>query len=89
MRFGTRKIDSHLFDSGASSDIYEVFDGDRVIGTRTVHTPATGPLIEITYRLGQSEQTFSNVNAFMSAYLMGHGDRTFSSVDAFMSVHLN
>jgi hypothetical protein len=89
MGFGTRKIDSHLFDSGASSDIYEVFDGDRVIGTRTVHSPATGPLIEITYRLGQGDQAFSNVDAFISAYLMGHGDLTFANVDAFMLVYLN
>ncbi len=67
MAFLTRKIDSSKFDDGSSTDVYEILDGDRLIGKKTVRHPATGPGVEITYQL--DDQTFDNPDAFMTAYL--------------------
>ena len=67
MTFRTRIIDSQTFDDGARADVYWISDGDEVIGTKTVRHPAAGPLVEITYQLG--DQTFDNPDAFMTAYL--------------------
>jgi hypothetical protein len=67
MAFLTRKIDSQTFDDGSSTDIYEISDGDRLIGKKTVRNPATGSPVEITYQIG--DQTFDNPDAFMTAYL--------------------
>lgn len=70
MRFQARKTDSQTFDDGARVDIYTIWDGDQQIGTKTVRCAATGPLVEITYKLG--DQTFDNPDAFMTAYLSAH-----------------
>ena len=67
MRFQTRLIDSQTFDDGSSTDIYAISDGDRLIGKKTVRHPATGPVVTITYQLG--DQTFDNPDAFMTTYL--------------------
>ena len=67
MAFLTRKIDSSMFEDGSSTDISEIFDGDRLIGKKTVRHPATGSVVKITYQLG--EQTFDNPDAFITAYL--------------------
>ncbi len=67
MVFRTRIIESAKFDDGSSKDIYEISDGDRLIGNKTVRHPATGPVVKITYQLG--DQTFDNPDAFMTAYL--------------------
>jgi hypothetical protein len=67
MAFRTRKIDSSKFDNGSGADVYAISDGDRLIGNKTVQHPAAGPLVEITYQLG--DQTFDNPDALMTAYL--------------------
>ena len=67
MAFLTRKIDSSKFDDGSSTDVYEISDGDRLIGKKTVRHPATGSVVKITYQLG--DQTFDNPDAFMTTYL--------------------
>lgn len=67
MRFRTRLGDSQTFDDGASADTYTILDGDQVIGIKTIRHPATGPVVEIIYQLG--DQTFDNPDAFMMAYL--------------------
>ena len=67
MAFRTRIIDSQTFDDGSSTDVYAISDGDRLIGNKTVQHPATGPVVKITYQLG--DQTFDNPDAFMTAYL--------------------
>ncbi len=65
MVFRTRLIDSVKFDDGSSTDVYEISDGDRLIGKKTVGHPGTGPMVTITYQLG--DQTFDNPDAFMTA----------------------
>jgi len=67
MAFRTRKIDSSKFDNGSGADAYAISDGDRLIGNKTVRYPATGPVVKITYQLG--DQTFDSPDAFMTAYL--------------------
>jgi len=67
MRFQTRLIESETFDDGSSADVYAISDGDRLIGKKTVRHPATGPVVKITYQLG--DQTFDNPDAFMTTYL--------------------
>jgi hypothetical protein len=64
---GHAKIDSSTFDDGSSTDVYEISDGDRLIGKKMVRHPATGPVVKITYQLG--DQSFDNPDAFMTAYL--------------------
>jgi hypothetical protein len=66
MTFRSRIIDSSKFDDGSSTDVYEISDGDQLIGTKTIRCPATGP-VEITYKLG--DRAFDNPDAFMTAYL--------------------
>ena len=70
MVFRTHIIDSSRFDDGSSTDVYEISDGERLIGKKTVWHPATGPVVKITYQLG--DQTFDNPDAFMTAYLKAH-----------------
>jgi hypothetical protein len=72
MRFQTRLIDSQTFDDGSSTDIYAISDGDRLIGKKTVRHPATGPVVTITYQLG--DQTFDNPDAFMTTYLKAQAE---------------
>ena len=72
MAFLTRKIDSSKFDDGSSADVYEISDGDRLIGKKTVRHPATGPAIKITYQLG--DQTFDNPDDFMTTYLKAQAE---------------
>jgi hypothetical protein len=72
MAFLTRKIDSRAFDDGSSADVYEISDGDRLIGKKTVRHPATGPAIKITYQLG--DQTFDNPDDFMTTYLKAQAE---------------
>ena len=67
MTFRTRKIGSSTFDDGSSTDVYEISDGDRLIGKKTVRHPASGSFVEIAYQLG--DQSFDNPDAFMTAYL--------------------
>jgi hypothetical protein len=67
MVFRTRIIESSKFDDGSSTDVYEISDEDRLIGNKTVRHPATGPVVKITYQLG--DQTFDNPDAFMATYL--------------------
>jgi len=67
MAFLTRKIDSRTFDFCKSKTAYEISDGDRLIGKKTVGHPATRPVVKITYQLGN--QTFDRPDAFMRAYL--------------------
>jgi hypothetical protein len=67
MAFLTRKIDSQTFDDSSSTDVYEISDGDRLIGKKTVRHPATGSVVKITYQLG--DQTFDNPDAFITAHL--------------------
>ncbi len=52
--------------------VYEISDGDRLIGKKTVRQPATGPVVKITYQLG--DQTFDNPDAFMTAYLKAQAE---------------
>ena len=68
MAFLTRKIDSSKFDDGSRTDVYEISDGDRLIGKKTVRHPATGSVVKISYQLG--DQSFDNPDAFMTAYLL-------------------
>ncbi len=63
----TRKIDSSKFDDGSSTDVYEISDGDRLIGKKTVRHPATGSVVKITYQLG--DHTLDNPDDFMTTYL--------------------
>ncbi len=49
MAFRTRKIDSSEFDHGSGTDVYEISDGERLIGKKTVRHPATGPVVKITF----------------------------------------
>jgi len=70
MRFQTRRAEVQTFDDGSSAVVYTISDGDRLIGSKTIRYPATGPRIEITYQLG--DQTFDNPDAFMMAYLKAH-----------------
>lgn len=72
MTFRTRIIDSSKFDDGSSTDVYEISDGDRLIGKKTVRHPATGPAIKITYQLG--DQTFDNPDDFMTTYLKAQAE---------------
>ena len=72
MAFRTRIIDSSKFDDGSSTDVYEISDGERLIGYKTVRNPATGAPVEITYQLG--DQTFDNPDAFMTAYLKAQAE---------------
>ena len=67
MVFRTRIIDTSKFDDGSSTDVYEISDGDRLKGYKTVRNPATGAPVEITYQLG--DQTLDNPDAFMTAHL--------------------
>ena len=67
MVFRTRIVDSSKFDDGSSTDVYEISDGDRLIGKKMVRHPATGSVVTISYQLG--DQTFDNPDAFMTAYL--------------------
>jgi len=67
MAFLTRKIDSQTFDDGSSTNVYEISDGDRLIGKKMVRHPATGSVVTISYQLG--DQTFDNPDAFMTTYL--------------------
>jgi len=67
-----RKIDSSKFDDGSSTDVYEISDGDRLIGNKTVWHPATGPVVKITYQLG--DQTFDNPDTFMTTYLKAEAE---------------
>ena len=67
MVFRTRMIDSSKLGDGSSTDVSEISDGDRLIGKKTVRHPATGPVVKITYQLG--DQSFDNPDAFMTAYL--------------------
>ncbi len=72
MRFRTRLVNSQTFDDGSSTDVYAILDGDRVIGNKTVRHPATGPLVEITYQLG--DQSFDNPDAFITAHLKAQAE---------------
>jgi hypothetical protein len=42
MAFLTRKIDSSKFDGGSSTDVYEISDGDRLIGKKRFGTQLPG-----------------------------------------------
>ena len=67
MAFLTRKIDSSKFDDGSSTDVYEISDGDRLIGKKAGRHPATGSAVKNSYQLG--DQKFDNPDAFITAYL--------------------
>jgi hypothetical protein len=66
MRFATRRIDEQKYPDGTRSDVYEILDGERVIGSKTVHWPKAARVVEIDYRLG--EDIFHNPDEFMTAY---------------------
>jgi len=72
MVFRTRIIDSRTFDDGSSTDVYEISDGDRPIGKKTVRHPAAGSVVKITYHLG--DQTFDNPDDFMTTYLKAQAE---------------
>ncbi len=51
---------------GGYMHVYEIADGDKVIGTKTIHAPTRSTPATITYALGN--ERFNTAKEFIAAY---------------------